>query len=328
VSPLLRHQRLSHYAFHKPSTQLLLARLAAPPPPPIVIGGVEWGTDALALARAGYRVVGVEPLSHFVDHVRGVAEREGLDIRMVHAAAGATSGEQVTVNYENAGAAGVETVTAVTVDEVLDGEPAGAPPTVAVLAVDIQGDEAAVLAGADRALRRASIASVWVEVIACNVRVRPMLDGLDTDFVLFDFCPWGAPRAAALGGGPPRSADAFVDEDLPRAITPWGAALCAAQRRSFTWLQTDVVGLRRDLLTPTVVSLLADLGADVCGEPGVCVMREAEPRRVGGVAAAAAAVRAWWDHGPPAWWAAGRWEKLWGARGRGGGTPEVVRKEL
>ena len=146
VSPVLRHQWLSHFAFHKTSTQLRLARLAAPPPATIVIVGVEWGTDALALARAGYRVVGVEPLSHFVDHVRGVAEQEGLDIRMVHAAAGATSGGRVTVNYENAGAAGVETVTAVTVDEVLDGEPDGAPPTVAVLAVDIQGDEAAVLA--------------------------------------------------------------------------------------------------------------------------------------------------------------------------------------
>eukprot|EP00168_Porphyra_purpurea_P001433 TRINITY_DN11747_c0_g1_i1.p3 TRINITY_DN11747_c0_g1~~TRINITY_DN11747_c0_g1_i1.p3 ORF type:complete len:131 (+),score=6.00 TRINITY_DN11747_c0_g1_i1:262-654(+) len=32
VSPLLRHQRLSHYAFHKPSTQLRW-RGSRPPPP-------------------------------------------------------------------------------------------------------------------------------------------------------------------------------------------------------------------------------------------------------------------------------------------------------
>lgn len=321
VSPLFRDQRLSHYAFHHTGSQARLARLFAPPPATIVIVGVEWGTDAIALARAGYRVIGIEPLRHFVAHMTDVAAREGLDIRMVHAAAGATSGGEVTVNYENAGKAGVETVTAVTVDEVLEAEPGGAPATVAVLAVDIQGEEAAVVDGAKRALARGSVASVWVEAIACNERVRPLLATLDAQFTLFDYAPWGAPRGwSTATRGPPSSADAFVAGGFPMELAPWWTALCAVQRRVYQWLQTDVVGVRRDLLTNHVVRELVGHGEAVCVTKGVCRMREVVPRRT--AAAAKLAYRGWLKGGhlvsrPVSGGGGGGWGSLWGGRGSG-----------
>ncbi|GAB0488947.1 hypothetical protein MMPV_000160 [Pyropia vietnamensis] len=316
--------RLSHYAFHNTGSQARLARLFAPPPATIVIVGVEWGTDAIALARVGYRVIGIEPLSHFVAYMKDVVSREGLDIRMVHAAAGATSGGEVTVNYENAGKAGVETVTAVTVDEVLEGEPGGAPATVAVLAVDIQGEEAAVIDGAKRALARGSVASVWVETIACNERVRPLLATLDAQFSLFDFAPWGAPRGwSTASRGPPSSADAFVAGSFPTELAPWWTALCAVQRRMYQWLQTDVVGVRRDLLTDHVVRELIGHGEAVCVTKGVCRMREKVPRRM--AAAAKMAYQGWLMGGHLVSRAVnGRvgWDALWGGRGSG----EAVRR--
>lgn len=316
VSPLLRNQRLSHYAFHAEASQVRLARLAAPPPATVVIVGVEWGSDAIALARAGYRVVGVEPLGHFVAYVEEVAAREGLDVRMVHAAAAAVAGETVTVNYENAGAAGVETVATVTVDEVLEGEPGGAPATVAVLAVDIQGDEAAVVAGAARALGRGSVASVWAEAIACNERVRALLAALDPHFSVFDWAPWGAPHGwPSAARGPPATADAFVAAPFPTPFEPWWTAMCDSQRLAYTWLQTDLVGIRRDRLTNPTVRALVSHGEAVCGDRGLCLMRAVVPRRV--AAAARAAVRGVWD-------AAGGtlgaqrgliWGSLWGRSG-------------
>lgn len=325
ISPLFRDQRLSHYAFHHSGGQARLARLLAPPPATVVIVGVEWGSDAIALARAGYRIIGIEPLSHFVAHMKDVVAREGLDIRIVHAAAGATSGSEVTVNYENAGEAGVETVAAVTVDEVLESEPGGAPETVAVLAVDIQGEEAAVVDGAKRALGRGSVASVWVEAIACNERVKRLLASLDAQFTLFDFAPWGAPRGYSTATrGPPATADAFVAGGFPMELDPWWTALCAVQRRMFQWLQTDVVGVRRDLLTNHVVRELIGHGEAVCVTKGVCRMREVVPRRM--AAAAKMALRGWLQGGHLASRAvAGSWSSLWGRRAPGEKLPRVRR---
>lgn len=111
---------------------------------------------------------------------------------------------------------------------------------------------------------------------ACNEKVRRILQLLDERYVLFDFVPWGQP-AAEPRAGVPRSRASFLAGPRPSNFQDYWMWMCDAQKRDYLWLQTDIVAVRRDLVTVEVLRKISELGAHVCGKgeiPANCVFRE------------------------------------------------------
>lgn len=263
INALLHGQSLSHFAFHSEAVQQALASLFLPQT--IAIVGVEWGSDLQHFAASGYRVLAIEPASKFVTHLRSVAEQHPTwDVTVFPFAAGNKANASIDLRYDNEDVA--ETVSVERLDDHVDER-------LAVLSADVQGDELAVLQGSARLLRD-SVASVWVEAIACNDRVSKMLELLDEHFVLFDFVPWGMPSDYDRNDVPKLPTSFVYNPNRPTSFEGYLDWMCSARERGYKWLQTDFLGVRRDLVQQ-VWPLLASLATDKCPHPKAnCFLRD------------------------------------------------------
>lgn len=269
VSPLLYVQSLSHFAFHAEVLQKTLANPYSPSR--VAIVGVEYGRDVAHFARSSYDVIAVEPLPTYVSHLRSlIRDHPDWSITLHAVAAGNPSGssQNVTISYgENV----EKTVPLRKLDDLVKGENR----SLAVLSIDIQGDELDVLRGAKAILRNGAVQTVWVEGIACNDKVKEVLKLLDrSNYAIMDFVPWGRPKQQKDTDGPPKTIDSFVfSNDRPSKFDDYLQWMCDARKKSFKWLQTDFVAVHRDVLED-VLSTLLNL-ADVCDFPkSNCVLRQ------------------------------------------------------
>lgn len=269
IHPLLHSQGLSHMIFHTVTFQEKLA--AAIPeefPRSVLIAGVEWGLDARHFAKIGYRVVAFEPMSTFFERLdRHFNSEEGVtvdgnrvNVSLFNLAAGKESGVlDLGYNYMKQAS-----VPIVRIDDKVD-EP------ISVLMADVQGNELEVLQGASKLLT--SVQMIWVEAIACNPKLDPLLRFLDDeDFSIFDFVPFGRP----IGQDPnvaPRERDNFLyNPERPSSFDSYLEWFCSS-KSNFTMLQTDFVAVKRSL-HPTVIPRLRTIGAEACQVNATdCVLR-------------------------------------------------------
>jgi len=258
VHDVFSRQGLSHAAFHNSAFKLRLAHLVRKSGVVAVVG-VEYGVEVMELATAGYEVYAFEALEKFVLRLRKILDspiNKAWKVHLFHAAAGDTSGGKLRLSYSNEKA--VEMVTRARVDDKIP-----LNTEIDVLSADIQGNEYDVLKGAEKILGGSSgVRSLWVEIGGCNPKVNRMFNFLlEKDYIIFDFVPWGLSAQSKIttpvGGvspgwvyGRPGNHDQYLQ---------W---FCDENRKHFTWLQSDIVAIRKDLVTPLLLKKLATIGND------------------------------------------------------------------
>lgn len=262
LSPLLYKQALSHQAFHSAPLQQALANLFAPPKTVLIIG-VEFGNDVKHFASAGYRVIAFEPMPRFLGLLRkSISKHPEWDVQL-HPYAAGNETSSFTLKYQDLQPQPAVPVRKV--DDFVDEE-------VAVMSVDIQGDELGVLTGAKQLLER-TVGVVWVEAMSCNERVLKLLEMLDDEFVFFDFVPWGRPLGAARSEAMIERRNYHFDLERPAEFGAYVKWLCKAREENYRMLQTDLVGVRRNRVME-VAAAMGTLGDDVCNKEGSqCTMR-------------------------------------------------------
>lgn len=144
--------------------------------------------------------------------------------------------------------------------------------SLAVLSIDVQGDEYHVVQGASRLLRSHVINSLWIEAIACNDRVPPLLHLLQDDYELFDFVPWGKLKGDTHAV--PKSRGSFAFEPRrPSDVHEYLHWMCELKKSRYQWLQTDFVAVRKQLVDEQVLKSIDSIASMACGEEGDCVLR-------------------------------------------------------
>ena len=133
----------------------------------------------------------------------------------------------------------------------------------AVVSADTQGSEFDALLGLGDIMTRTG--SVWVE-LGCRDSTEEMLRWLDERFVLFDFIPWGKKS----GVEEEFAQKQFATGERPGEIKEWVEWICK-RKDEFEWLQTDVVGVSRELVRQCWVGL-QDVAKECCKEG--CRLRE------------------------------------------------------
>lgn len=237
--PHLYNAALSHFSFHEALVKdELLRLLAGSPTDSVVVVGVSFGEEVLRFARAGRRVFAFEPMPHSVDLLRShvLAATPPLDVHLFEMAATDVMNHSASFNVTYKGKSVV-----VRTDRVDNHVPRSVQ--IAVMSVDIQGEELHAIKGASALLPQ--VRSLWVELKACNEYNVPLLHYLHERFVLFDFVPWGG----AKHSDDRRGRETFVrDATRPGRFDAYSQWLCDVKQRHFKWLQTDVLAVRRELL--------------------------------------------------------------------------------
>lgn len=267
INPLLHEQALSHLAFHSPSLKLALAKLF-PALKSVAVVGVEWGDEVQFFARSGYHVYAFEPAKTFVSHLQEIVDRNpNWNVSIIPIAVGNSSRGQIDLKYDNHNIS--ERVPVGTVDEHIR-------EALAVLSLDIQGDELHVLQGSAVTLsEQVGVHSIWVEAIACNDKVREVLAILDQAYVIFDFVPWG--KHVDNSNEVPTELKSFAfNPDRPAEFDAFLHWMCNVSRTQYQWLQTDFLAVRHDLASKMLLNELSKLADHYCGDgPGRanCVLR-------------------------------------------------------
>lgn len=103
---------------------------------------------------------------------------------------------------------------------------------------------------------------------------------LDEHYVMFDFVPWGQ-SSKEEKVAVPRSRNSFLTPDLgrrdPLLFSEYMLWMCRAQKDGYRWLQTDLVAVRRDLVTKETTAQLRNIAVRLCDDEkeGVnCALRE------------------------------------------------------
>jgi hypothetical protein len=256
-----------------------------------VVLGVEDGGEMFQFARAGCATHGFEPhpfyfasavnktalfnrkhapgSTHGGKHA-GHAFKPAGHVTVHHVAMGAKAGTLRLKDLSSsstmwAGAATGAHVPITTVDAFAAAQ---IPGEIAVLAVDIDGPDIDALRGAQETLPR--VQQVWVEFRACEKGNAALLRLLNRTHAIYDMRWWGVPKTR----WPTYDfAKDFWAEGMPRADErpdtrpPSGSAdeylraFCSA-REGRQFLQTDLVAVRRDLLTSDLTALFSRLSSD------------------------------------------------------------------
>lgn len=269
-------QGLSHIVFHEDRVKKHLAALVAPTDGTkgaVAVVGVEFGSEVEMFANEGYTVHAFEPMpmyhSLMAAKIRknAAASADGSvqkwDVRLHHIAAGSERNGSLKLKYHTEAADEQTTVRVGRIEDYIKQE-------LVVLSVDIQGSEIDALRGAKRLINDEGVRSLWVEIFPCNNRVLEVFQLLDENYVMFDFVPWGRPRNEHGG-----QAENLMNLDRhPSFMTADGAErpaefyafwkwMCAKKKGPYAWIQSDILAIRRDLVTPELMVKLATFSHDV-----------------------------------------------------------------
>lgn len=271
----LFRQGLSHLVFHHLPVKRHLAALLAPndgSKPAVGVVGVEFGMEVYMFAKAGYTVHAFEPMPRYYGLMatslrkNAVLAEQGKerkwDVRVHNIAAGSENGS-MKLRYLTEGSNETSEVRIRRIDDYVKQE-------LAVLSVDIQGSEIDALRGATKLIEESGVRSLWIEIFPCNKRVLEVFKLLDEKYVMFDFVPWGRPRT---GKGVKSDSTMNLDKH-PSFFTADGAErpsefyafwkwMCGKKKGPYVWIQSDILAIRRDLVTPELMVKLATLSHDV-----------------------------------------------------------------
>jgi len=248
VHDVFSRQGISYIGFHAKELKLRLASLVHKTGK-VVVAGVKHEGEVQFMAQAGYEIYAFEPLQRHYEAIRKLSERRPHWMVHLHKVVlGNRSGGTVKLSR------GGENVHRAQIDDYI-------APTeeIDVLSVDIQGNELEVLQGAKKLLENGSIRSLWIEIMGCNKKSERLLKLLEKDYIIFDLVPWGARRTAvgrmeAMGNG--------TLTNRPHKHINYLWWLCANGKESFKWVQTDIVAVRKDLVTRHLLQRFSTIAND------------------------------------------------------------------
>ena len=216
--------------------------------PTALVVGVEYGTEVIELAQAGFDVLGIEPFPEYVAHVvTEAAKANVLDkVNIYSAGAGAELGNMSVTYYQ-----GTVATPIVCLDDVVKGR------TIDILSVDVHGGATNydVLLGGKESLGRGLFKSIWCELYPDT---RP--DGLgdwgvkllgllqEHDYVMYDLQWSGGAKSCELKGIPSNLCRELKTHSGARPLASARAYLDAMHRlleTDFQYLQTDFVAVPR-----------------------------------------------------------------------------------
>ncbi|CAN8068814.1 unnamed protein product [Agarophyton chilense] len=269
VLPHLHIANLSHYSFHEGRVKdELMELLSGSKTDSVVVVGVSYGEEVLRFARAGRRVFAFEPMPSAVENLRKAvtSSRPPLDVHIFDMAATDETDDSDSFNVTYKGKS-----TVVRTDRVDNHVPKSID--VAVMSVDIQGEEFHAIKGSSSLLRR--IRSLWVELKACGEHNVELLKYLDDHYVLFDFVPWGS----ADQSDDVKDRESFASDSLrPGGIEEYSKWLCE-MKKGYKWLQTDVLAVKREILLgeggDDLLRKISNVHLRGCLN-GKCILRELE----------------------------------------------------
>lgn len=249
-------QSMSHVAFHENRAKQRLAKLVRKYNRVCVVG-CEYGAEVFQLAENGYEVYAFEPTSRFHGRLQSILEkRTKLNVHLYKVAASDKEG-MLELQYMNGAP---EKVRRGRIDDFVTGG-------LDVLSIDIQGPELDAVRGARQLMESTKVRSLWLEIFSCNPKVRTMLHLLDSyGYVIFDFVPWGNPRmtesnTSSLHELPNTAALGF--NERPSDIDEYYKWFCAIRNKHFHWLQSDILAIRREIITPQMKHQLSALSNDL-----------------------------------------------------------------
>ncbi len=259
-SPILFDQGISHDQFHLQATKLKLAGLFRKHSRVAVVG-VASGGDVVFLAHDNYEVYAFDPMSKSIQLVTHWAKSIKVDSR-VHAfrvAASDVSGGIIKAEYLTGESQQREKAPRARIDDFVKGP-------LDVLSLDIQGGEWDVLRGAMKIVNGPGVRSMWIEIHPCNQKVPPMLRTLDKlGYAMFDMVPTGGTKATLKRESlfDPPVAVSKGWRKRPPAFDDYFKWMCELQKTDWKWIQTDILAVKRELITDEVLFKLRSLGADV-----------------------------------------------------------------
>lgn len=273
-------QGLSHNAFHKMKAEFAyvffqkeemgLTKTA-------VVGGVEYGADVLDLALLGFNVVGFEPNLVFANSTRDMMEVVGIQLnkplKYVIVPKGLGEGRELaTIEYQGR----TFTSEIISLDEEIKEH-------VALLSLDTQQDQLKMLKGARHIMQNHGIDVIWIEFVACDSFNSGLLSLLSADYELFDFIWWGSPIRR-----PFNSSSTWEDMILPvenyalteptDRIDRYAVEMCRAREQKFTFLQTDIIAVRRSFFTVSHLEALQRIHTKCQDDIKLCPLRLKLPR--------------------------------------------------
>ena len=211
------------------------------------------------LEEMNYKVYAFEALSHFVKPLQQyLDEKPQLKKRAKLVAAGVGEEEgRINITYSKRN----EEVKIVKLDdyirEYLD-----------VLSIDIQGMEYLALRGARKLLKEVGVGMIWVEMLGgvhFKERNMEMCKVLDEQYILFDMVGWGRLKGNdTYHSWKPVRKNFYWDHTDRRGFQSWVDNYEKVANEGFGFVQTDVVGIRKDMATPQVFRMLERLGETVC----------------------------------------------------------------
>ena len=217
--------------------------------PTALVVGVEYGTDVIELAQAGFDVLGIEPFPEYVAHVVSEAAKANVldKVNIYSAGAGAELGNMSITYYQ-----GSVTTPIVRLDDVVKGR------TIDILSVDVHGGATNydVLLGGKESLGRGLFKSIWCELFPDT---RPKEDGGDWgvklldllrehDYILYDLQWSGGAKSCEFRGIPSNLCDELRTHSGARPLDSAQTYLDAMHRMletDFQYLQTDFVAVPR-----------------------------------------------------------------------------------
>jgi len=217
--------------------------------PTAIVVGVEYGTEVIELAQAGFDVLGIEPFPEYVAHVVSEAAKANVldKVNIYSAGAGAELGNMSITYYQ-----GSVTTPIVRLDDVIKGR------TIDILSVDVHGGATNydVLLGGKESLGRGLFKSIWCELFPDP---RPEEDGGDWgvklldllrehDYVLYDLQWSGGAKSCELEGIPSnlcRELKTHVGARPLESAKAYLDAMYHALLTDFQYLQTDFVAVPR-----------------------------------------------------------------------------------
>ena len=259
-SPILFDQGISHDQFHTQGTKLRLAELFRKHSRAAIVG-VASGGDCVFFAHEGYEIYAFDPMTNSIRTMMKWAKSIKVDkqIHSYRVAAGEKSGGEVKAEYLTGDNQQREIAKRARIDDYIK-EPLD------VLSLDIQGGEWDVLRGAMKIVEGPGVRSMWIEIHGCNEKVPPMLKALDKlDYALFDMVPVGATKATKVRESLFDSPNSYAKgwRRRPSSYKKYFKWMCHLQKHEWKWIQSDILAVKRELLTEEILLNLRSLGADV-----------------------------------------------------------------
>jgi len=220
--------------------------------PTALVVGVEYGTEVIELAQAGFDVLGIEPFPEYVAHVVSEAAKANVldKVNIYSAGAGAALGNMSITYYQ-----GSVTTPIVRLDDVVKGR------TIDILSVDVHGGATNydVLLGGKESLGGGLFKSIWCELFPDT---RPKEEGGDWGiklldllrehgYVLYDLQWSGGAKSCELEGIPSNLCRELKTHGGARPLDSGRAYLEAMHsmlETDFQYLQTDFVAVPRAMV--------------------------------------------------------------------------------